>query len=310
MKQLDYIDSGQQGPSVLVLAGVHGDEPEPMYVVWNLAAVLSKHLKKGKVYLVSVANESAYQTGTRQGADGIDLARICPGSLDGMPTEQEAHEVSNLIGTVDFLIDMHTGGMAYDIFPMVGYLLHPDGNILKQQQDLALSTGLPLVWGTDYRPNGRTLSVARDNNIPAIYFEYGGGTGFRKQVATSYLKAVLRVLGQLGMAECGSLNTKDLTINGYQYWLEDHRMDSGHLQAKTPAPIDGVFVADVAVGDYVQSNERIGEIFNPLTGERFEVRSSITGLVHFLRVVVKVGVGDSLGGVLPVKKGKKEVIHA
>lgn len=305
MKQLSYIDSGQSGPSILVLAGVHGDEPEPMHVAWSLAAVLSNQLRRGKVFLVSVASESAYRMGTRQGVDGIDLARVCPGSQDGTPTEVEAHEVSELIETVDFLIDMHTGGLAYNIFPMVGYLLHPDDRILKQQQDLALSTGLPLIWGTDYRPNGRTLSVARDNNIPAIYFEYGGGTGFRKQVAANYLQAVLRILAQLGMVESERLDT-----NGYQYWVEDHRPESGHFQGKTPAPIDGVFVADLSVGDYVQADERIGEIFNPMTGERFEIRSPTAGLVHFLRVLVRVNAGDSLGGVLPVKKGKKEVVYA
>ncbi len=58
---------------------------------------------------------------------------------------------------------------------------------------MALAFNLPLVWGTDYRPNGRTLSVARDAKIPAIYLEFGGGTGFRTQVVDAYKAGFMRL---------------------------------------------------------------------------------------------------------------------
>lgn len=40
---------------------------------------------------------------------------------------------------------------------------------------MARAFGLPLIWGTDPTLPGRSLSVARDANVPAIYAEYLGG---------------------------------------------------------------------------------------------------------------------------------------
>src|SRR5699024_3297134 len=115
---------------------------------------------------------------------------------------------------VDYLIDMHTGGLLYDIYPMAGYMLHADPAVLEKQQQMAIASGLPLIWGTDSRPEGRTLSVARDQGIPAIYFEYGGGTGIREHVIATYKEACIRILARLGLFE------ENIALpDKYHYWL-------------------------------------------------------------------------------------------
>ncbi len=299
------IDSGKPGKKVLVVAGVHGDEFEPVLAAKQLEQSLQGRLRNGQVELVAVANETAYAAGTRHGADGLDMARICPGDSTGKPTEVSAHLVSERIRNCDFLIDMHTGGLAYDIFPMVGYLLHPDAEVLERQRDVAKASGLPLIWGTDHRPDGRTLSVARDGGIPALYFEYGGGSGFRKEVMDSYQQAVVNILVHLGMMEEAHAANR----RHHMYWVEDHRTDSGHFQVKIPSPIDGIFVASVSVGEHVAVGQQIGEVFNPFTGTYRAVNADSNGVVHFLRVMVKVNKGDALGGIIPAAVGRKEVFH-
>src|SRR5690606_15795215 len=111
----------------------------------------------------------------RTGPDGLDLARSCPGKEQGSLTEQVAREISTLIESVDYLIDMHTGGRMYEIYPLSGYMLHPDTEVLASQRTMARAFGLPIQWGTSPYLDGRTLSVARDAGVPAIYTEYGGG---------------------------------------------------------------------------------------------------------------------------------------
>lgn len=286
------------------MAGVHGDEYEPVIAALELAGALPSLLTAGSVQLLTLANAGAYEAVSRFGADGLDMARRCPGAADGSHTDKAAYAASALIRAVDYLIDMHTGGLTYDIFPLAGYMLHPVQEILQQQQQMALAANLPLVWGTDFRPEGRTLSVARDHGIPAIYLEYGGGTGFRPNVAEAYRQSVINILRYLGMISSPST----MQPAEERYWVEDHRADSGFLQGKMPAPVDGIFVADVKTGNVVTAGSRWGAIVDPYTGSSTPVYTDTAGLVFLLRTMVKVKKGDALGGVLPISQPGKIVI--
>ena len=102
------------GPSLLVTGGVHGDEFEPIFAIRRLIRFFSSEepLTHGRLTLVPVVNEAAFLRGHRcAAADGLDLARTCPGRRDGSPTEQVAAELSELIRASDYYIDLHTGVM-------------------------------------------------------------------------------------------------------------------------------------------------------------------------------------------------------
>lgn len=299
------IDSGKTGPKVLLTAGVHGDEYEPMLTAMQLINELPGLLKSGSVTIVPLTNESAYDNGIRYGEDGLDLARTCPGNSKGTITERVASEISSVIRESDYFIDMHTGGLAYDIYPLAGYMLHPSPEILKKQQEMALAFNLPLVWGTDYRPNGRTLSVARDAKIPAIYLEFGGGTGFRMQVVDAYKKGFIRLLNNFNMLS-GQIES-DSSVD--RYWIEDHRQDSGYLQGKMPSPVDGIFIAEVKIGDEIKAGELFGKVIESFSGRQINLYADIDGLVFLLRTIVKVKNGDALGGIMPVRSLNERVIY-
>lgn len=291
------LGSGNPGPHVLLIAGVHGDEYEPMEACNQLHERLEGQLLKGKVSFIANANPSAYQAGSRYGDDGLDMARICPGNSEGSSSEKAAFQVSEIIKTADYLVDMHTGGVLYDIYPLAGYMLHKDSGILKKQRQMALAFGLPVVWGTDPLPNGRTLSVARDAAVPAIYLEYGGGTGYRKHVSDAYMAGFLNLLRSFNMvAGEAQASQKDT------YWVEDIRPDSGYLQGKMPSPADGIFISEVQPGKQVKKGDKWGEIVDPVSDERTAVFAEEDGLAFLLRNVVKVKKGDALGGILPITR--------
>ena len=222
-----------------------------------------------------------------------------------MITERVASQISTFIKKADYFIDMHTGGLAYDIYPLAGYMLHSSPEILKKQQEMALAFNLPLIWGTDYRPEGRTLSVARDAKIPAIYVEYGGGTGIRTKAILDYNGGVLNVLRYLNMLKdpVNNLAVCD------KYWIEDHRQDSGFLQGKMPSPADGIFVANVKIGDKVKAGELFGKLIESFSGKQVDLYADIDGLVFLLRTMVKVKPGDALGGIMPIGSLNERVIY-
>jgi predicted deacylase len=299
------VDSDKAGPKVLITAGVHGDEYEPILAAMELANILPEVLESGAVTIVPLTNESAYYNNSRYGEDGLDLARKCPGDPEGTITERAAADISIPIKQSDYLIDMHTGGLTYDIYPLAGYMLHPSAEILEKQRKMAQAFNLPLVWGTDYRPDGRTLSVARDAEIPAIYVEFGGGTGIRNNVIEVYKEGVINVLSFLNML-------RDSYVKPFakeQYRIEDHRQDSGFLQGKMPSPADGIFVAEVKIGDRIKAGELFGKVIGFPSGKQFNLYADIDGLVFLLRTMVKVQIGDALGGIMPIGSLNERIVY-
>ena len=299
METVFTIHSGVEGPAVLITAGVHGDEYEPILTALKLKQLLHGLLISGSVTIVPMVNSSAVLSNSRYGPDGLDLARICPGNSAGTVSEQAAAVVSALILKADYFIDLHTGGRLFDIYPLAGYMLHPDPVVLLKQQKMARAFNLPVVWGTDSKPNGRTLSVARDSAVPAIYVEYGGGNAVKKNIVTAYINGVLNVLDSLNM-----LKEHTAAVNQVKYEIDDYTPNNGHLQAKMPATAEGIFIAEVILGQPVQKGKLWGTILDCTDGVHKEVFADEDGIVLFLRDAAYVKTGDSLGGILPVAVSK------
>ena len=304
MEQPLIFDSKKDGPIVLITAGVHGDEYEPIIAARQLFAMLEDKLIIGKVLIVPCVNSTAVDLHTRYGDDGLDLARVCPGNPNGSSTLKDAAEISELIKHADYLIDLHTGGRILDISPMVGYMLHPSEKVLAEQREMAKAFGLPMIWGTECSPNGRTLSVARDAMVPAIYVEYGGGSTVRQEIIESYTSGCLAVLTYLKMIDD---EVKESITP--KYWVEDPTPLNGHLQSKMPSPKDGIFVPNKSVGDDINEGEMIGQIIDMQSGNKIPIYVQETGIMLFLRCDAVVKKGDSLGGIVPVNSNLSRQIY-
>jgi predicted deacylase len=284
---------GEPGPHVLITGGVHGDEFEPMAAVRRLMRLLPPEKLRGRVTLVPVVNEAAFRLGQRCAEDGLDLARTCPGRIDGSITERTAHALSALIRTADFYIDLHTGGTRLRVLPLVGYSLHRDPAVLAAQRRMARAFGLPIIWGTDPNLDGRSLSVARDAGVPAIYAEYHGGGGCDPAGVTAYVRGCLGVLAELGLIEPAPPAARPDPLV-----VEDERPDSGHMQANHPAPCEGFFEPAVALGQQVRAGDLLGTVTDRLGDHVEPVRAAHTGLVLVLHTFARVETGEGLVVVL------------
>lgn len=263
------------GPHVLILAGVHGDEYEPMAAVRRLGSVLEPSALRGRVTLVPVVNEPAFRRASRTAEDGLDLARTCPGRSDGSVTQVLAAAVSELIRSADFLIDLHTGGTRYTLAPLAGYMLHPDAAVLDVQRRMAAAFGFSLVWGTDPKPQGRTLSVARDADIPAIYTERGGGGAFDPAGVEPLVDGCLNVLGELGVIE------HPRPVHAAPLVIEDSRPGAGYLQGSHPSPADGFFEPrqGLRIGDHIRAGEELGRVCDSLGENSTRITADGSGLL-------------------------------
>jgi predicted deacylase len=290
---LREIRGQQAGPHVLITGGVHGDEFEPMAAVRRLIGLLRPEELRGRVTLIPVVNEPAFRRGQRTAEDELDLARTCPGRPDGSITERIAHALAELIRSADFYIDLHTGGTRLRVLPLVGYTLHPDSTILAPQRRMARAFGLPIVWGTNPNLEGRSLSVARDARVPAIYAEYHGGGACDPAGIAASVRGCLHVLADLGVI-AGSSATPPVA----PLVVEDDRPGSGHMQVNHPSPCEGFFEPAVALGQRVQAGELLGTVTDLLGSRAESIRAAYAGIVLVLHTFARIDAGESIGVIL------------
>lgn len=280
------------GPHLLITGGVHGDEFEPMAAIRRLIREVDASVLRGRLTLVPVANEAAYLRGGRTAEDDLDLARTCPGSAQGSVTERTAYALSELIRKVDYYIDLHTGGTVMSVLPLVGYQLVPDENVRAAQRRMAEAFNLPLIWGSDHRLEGRTLSVARDAGIPAIYAEYLGSGLCDPAGVQAYVDGCLNVMVELGMLDRPRPAAK------VERMVEDFRENAGHMQIRNPAPVTGFFEPHVKLGARVRAGQSLGTIADVVGENVVAVPSGETGTVIVLRTFPRVQRGETVAVVL------------
>ncbi len=290
------------GPKLLIIGGVHGDEYEPIAAIRRLIEEVTPEQLSGSLTCIPIVNEPAFLRVSRTGPDGLDLARTFPGREGGTITEEIAFAATRFIREADYLIDLHTGGLAARISPLTGYVLHQDQEIRRQQQQMAEAFNLPIVWGTTATLNGRSLSVARDANVPAIYAEWGGGGGCQSQGVDDYVQGCLNVMQMLGMRDSTSQASR------LSYIVEDFREDSGVLQKNYPAEVPGYFEPAVELGDAVQLGDTLGWIHQMTAEPPVAVKSRQNGMVILLRAIPAVNTGDFLAVILEVN-GPGEFHH-
>lgn len=291
----------RDGPHLLLTGGVHGDEYEPMFALRRLIRELTRieGTLRGRVTVAPVVNEAAYWRSARAAEDGLDLARTCPGRPDGTITERTADALSRMIRGADFYIDLHTGGTIYDLVPLIGYALHPDTAVLDKQRAMARAFNLPLIWGTYPWLNGRSLSIARDAKVPALYAEYAGRTPCTASGVESYFDGCLNVMASLGMIE------RPAPASRVEFVVEDSRDQSGHLQVQHPSPVAGCFEPTVRLGQFVKTGDEVGVVTDVLGEEPVRVAAMQTGMVLMLRTAPVVAKGDALAVVIEIGETKE-----
>ena len=297
------VDGELEGPHLLVTAGVHGDEYEPMAAVRRLTEVARPGELRGRLTLVPVVNESAFERSSRLGEDGLDLARTCPGRADGSLTERVAFELSELIRTADYYIDLHTGGAVLQLVPLVGYGLHPDPDVLGAQRRMARAFGLDFIWGTTAELEGRTLSVARDARVPAIYSEWKGGA-FDAAGVDVLVKGCLGVMAELKMIDRRSRATVPSPVEG-PLVIEDPRPASGHMQVCHPASEAGFFQPAVPLGQKVAKGDLLGHICDVLGTCKRPQLACQSGMVIGLRATGSVDRDTALAVIVEFEYAKE-----
>lgn len=282
--------AGGEGPTLVVTAGVHGDEYEGQVAVANLAREMGPGDIRGRLILLPMVNLPAAEAGSRTSPiDDGNLNRLFPGDPDGTPSEMIAHYVEEVVMPLaDHAVDLHSGGSSL-LYPPT--LLRGRGRAAEEAATLARlqeAFDLPYAWvfpgGGGRSSTARTLmGAASRKGVVVVMAELGGGGALSPDVLRLTERGLRRVLHAVGMLPAHVLDaargTRELTVRG-----------------SVPAMEPGVFEPRVALADPVAEGQVVGLIHHPETPGRapHAVASPHAGIVLSLRAMAPVRRGDAL----------------
>src|SRR5438552_7314440 len=194
-----------QGPSVLVVGGTHGDEFEGQVVVSVLCREIGSYGVNGTLFLLPQHNVVACHAGTRlTSGSGDDLNRVYGTAHGTGPAHAIARFAENmLIPRVDWVIDLHSGGMAHEF--VLSSNLQASRSAVREMVEPLLAFDAPYAIVFDevptsgHMPHAGTLEgFARSLGKKAISSELGGGgriTPASRAVANHGLRSLLTHIG-------------------------------------------------------------------------------------------------------------------
>ena len=273
------------GPTVVVLAGIHGDEYEGMLAIPEIYRQLDPQALAGTVLAVPACNVPAFQSATRSSPiDGLNMARVFPGDPNGTLTQRIAYWLGErVMRHADLIIDLHSAGIAYNLPMLVGYY-DPGDAVGRRARQVALNFGADVVWAHPDIAPGRTMSFAAEHGIPGVYTEAPGAGRVRPQDFDTFVNGVLNALQVMGMLQ-GRPAAAPPT----------HRLrGSGDLDHIIAAGQSGLFVAHVQLLADVRAGQLLGEV-RDLAGQTIEeIHSPADGVIITTRGLLRVHAGDGL----------------
>lgn len=280
------ITGDTDGPTLLVMAGVHGDEYEGITAIPQVFAAIESEQLHGTLVMAPVCNPPAYRAAQRSSPiDGLNLARVFPGAINGSITQRIAYWIGEkLLRHADLMVDLHTGGIAYELPLLVGYV-HDDGALGQASLAAASAFGAPVLWGhPPPLPPGRSLSTATDLGIPCAYTEAPGKAGIDPDVVDCYREGVFNVMKHLGM----------LSGDPVRRVLKHHLVGHGDLDSVIAASVAGLFQRERDLLDEVVAGQRLGVIRDESGLILEEIIAKSAGVVIMLRGLPRVEAGDGL----------------
>lgn len=250
------INNGE-GPSVLLLGGIHGDEYEAQIVLRRLAERIAPTDVTGRILIVPSINFPASEKGKRLSPfDGQNMNRCFPGKADGTPTERLCAFVTReLFPAVDLLIDVHAGGSDVSVVPMVfGFATGSSRVDDARLNELMEAWGYRFVQHVD-GIDETACGAAKLADLASIEVEGGGGR--MKTAELEIMEAgLLRALAAFGVLK---LQLAPIPFEGVHFSAGPE----GQYLASCPALVEHC----ISLGDEVAKGQLVARL-HPTMGSK------------------------------------------
>lgn len=270
--------SKKPGPTVLITAGIHGDEVNGVEIVRQIIAKGINKPKKGTIICIPVINVFGFIHMDREFPDGRDLNRVFPGSKTGSLASRVAHKLmTEIVPHADLILDFHTGGA--DRFNAAQIRIVKNEVILDE---LAEIFGAPLTF---YAKN---LNKSFRNScyklgIPMLLFEGGKSFYIDKAITNTGVNGTKRILSHLDMLS-SKFKVSTPKKTGKKI------LDSKWIRANH----SGMFKATVSVNSLVNKGDVLGHITDPYGSFNHFVKAPNDGYIFNVNESPIIYQGDAI----------------
>ena len=265
---------------VSLLAGLHGDEMEGLYICHKLLQIL-KNLEekdasafKGEINIYPAVNPQALETGTRLWPFfATDINRTFgKTNTDSLPNETSRTLLEDLKSNSDLVIDIHSSNLQLMELPQMRIIK----NFEKKLVPLAKLCNVDLIW---VHPHAEIFESTLGYNlnqvqIPTLVIETGISLRINKYNCAQIILGILNLLRQ-----SGTLDTDELKVK-----MTLPRLVQPEGVTVIQASNAGLFIKQAKVGQIVNEGENIGTLIDPVACQVLEeIYSPCSGLLFTLR---------------------------
>ncbi|MET3524354.1 succinylglutamate desuccinylase/aspartoacylase family protein [Mesorhizobium abyssinicae] len=193
-----------EGPSLLLMAGNHGDEYEGELSLAKLVRRLDPKRIRGRVTILPMANAPAVMAAKRcSPLDGGNLNRAFPGDPSGAPTSRLAYFLeTELFARHDVVFDIHSGGTSMEHLPTALVERNPEPERHRRGVELMRTLGMPYGFIADNGAASPTsMGAARRAGAIGVSGEFGGGGTATVDSMALTARALDRLMVALGVVD-------------------------------------------------------------------------------------------------------------
>ena len=270
--------SKKPGPTVLMTAGIHGDEINGVEIVRQIIAKGINKPKRGTIICIPVINVFGFIHMDREFPDGRDLNRVFPGGKSGSLASRVAHKlITEIVPHADLIMDFHTGGA--DRFNSAQIRIKKGEIVLDE---LAEVFGAPFVYYSK-NLNKSFRNTSYKLGIPMLLFEGGKSFNIHPTITNTGVNGAKRVLHHLEM-----LGSKFKVSKPKKACI--YISESKWIRAK----YSGMFKASIGINAKVNKDDVIGHITDPYGSFNHFVKAPNSGYIFNINESPLVYQGDAI----------------
>jgi predicted deacylase len=278
------VNGAQEGPTLLVTAGIHGGEYPSIEAAIRFGQELDPAQVSGNVIVMSPISLNAFHA--RQAFlvpdDGKNLNRVFPGKATGTISERMAYTIMNdVVPHVQGWIDMHGGDIPEALVPFGGYIISENESVNQQARAMSAAFGLKYLLHPSGLP-GASISSAAALGIPGILVE-AGQLGILDEENTQLL-----LQGCWNVALCMNILPGTVIPVEQIEYMNFPWVRSEHT---------GCWYPQVKIGDVIEKGQTVGVVKDYFGAVLGEYKAVEAGLVLLVCAAMSVNANDPLVGV-------------
>lgn len=289
---ITIINGIKDGPTLALIAGVHGYEYPPVLAMTRLSQQLDPKDISGKVIIVHVANIPSFlkRTVYYNPYDWKNFNRVFPGKIDGSNSERMAYQITKeVIDQCDYLIDNHCGDGNEDLMQYLYCTEIGDPELDQKTRQLAINFNLKVIVHETGRTKDLENSMYVSNTAllrgkPAISIEAGKLGGTAEEDIMAIMKGSYNILKHLKMiAGEPKLDFESVWAKGYTIIRSEHD--------------EGLYYPLVSRGDHVQKGELVGYLTDYFGNRLQEVKAPFDGIILYIVATPPMVKGEPMASI-------------